>query len=201
MRAAVSHIASVVILSICPATCACAATFAPGTLEFWPEFSAAYTSQTDGAFHASTTSVSLNTRIGCFLSKLIEVEGGPLLRYNSYDFLNYPFSGRESSGSTSAVGIAGGVTLNPPVSGAFAPYLRVEAGVLASAKHDFPNSSRSYALPTVAAGVRAMVGSSAAIDFGVSFEHGIHPLFLYSDAPLNILSFTVGMSMFPRLGM
>src|SRR5438876_3038172 len=125
MGTAVTRMMSAVILSVCFAACARAATFAPGTLEFWPEFSAAYTSQSDGAFHATTSSVSLNTRIGWFLSKLIEVEGGPLLRYNSYDYRNYPVAGYDLSGSSSAVGVAGGVTLNPPISGALAPYLRI----------------------------------------------------------------------------
>jgi hypothetical protein len=89
------------------------------------------------------------------------------------------------------------VTANFRTAGPFVPFARAEAGVLSYHGDFLDGSKASIEAPILAAGMRWMVGSSAAVSFELDYDHVTHPGG-FSDTPRNDIEFAIGVSVLTR---
>jgi len=170
-----------------------AATLSPGTVELNPSF--AFSSSRyfeNGTLQFTTSTTNLNAFIGYCVSERLEPGGALIISRLSTD------PGGGAGFSVTSAGLTGGVTLNFPSSGKLVPYLRASAGFLDNSG-DFGGTDPTWLLPMLEGGIRAMVGSTASVNFLVGFQHQIHsggeP-----DETANLITLGVGLSVFPVVG-
>jgi hypothetical protein len=170
-----------------------AASLSPGTVELNPSF--AFNSSRyflDGTLQFTTSTTDLSGFVGYCVSDRLELGGALLISRLSAD----PCGG--AGISVTSAGLSGGVTVNFSSTGKLVPYLRGSLGFLSNTG-DVGGSETTYLVPLLEGGLRAMVGSTASVNFVVGFQHQVHaggeP-----DQSANIITLGIGMSVFPVLG-
>ena len=154
-----------------------------GTLELAPALSYTHSSYSaPGAGSASVTQFAGTLGLGYCMSDRAELLGAFILNHISGDF-----------GDATTGGLSGGMGLNFPSSGSnIVPFLQAEVGFLSNSG----GGETTLILPSIAAGIRCLIGNSASVNFAAGYQHQTNALGV-SDVSANILGLQIGVSIFP----
>lgn len=169
-----------------------AALLGKGALELNPSLAFSHNSYSaGGSSDFTTTTLDVSAFVGYFTSDLVEIGGGLLVSYQSIPGI---FTSRLSA---THIGLTGGVTLNFATSSNVVPYLRGSVGLLDNSGDT--GHETTYLAPLLEGGLRVMVGQTASVNFAAGFQHQTNA-FGVQDESANIVTFGVGLSVFPKTG-
>jgi hypothetical protein len=145
----------------------------------------------DGDDAGSSTDFTLTGDLGYSVTDLLEVFGGLLIQHSSVDPVG------AASVSQTAVGPEAGLTLNFKTSSIVVPYITGAVGLVAYSGDVLDNYSTGWMVPFLGAGIRVLVGNSAAFNFGLGYVHNIHATGA-EDLTSDSIQVSVGISAFPK---
>jgi hypothetical protein len=171
-----------------------AAPLGKGAVEIGPSLAYSHSSYSfSGSSDFSTTTVDVNGFVGYFVTDMVEVGGSLLVTYLSID------AGPSANASSTDAGLTGGITLNFVSSGNVVPFVRGSLGFTSHSGEASFGSQSTLIAPLLEGGLRAMVGRSASVNFTVGYQHHSDALGV-PDESANIVTFGVGVSLFPKTG-
>ena len=143
----------------------------------------------DGNGLGSTSDLELGTFMGVFLSDLIQIGGTLFVNYSSVD----PDGGDSYNGTM--FGIGPDIVFNFNNKGPIVPFIDIGVAI-AVFSGDLYGEENGYIAPTIQGGIRALIGNSAAANFGIAYTHVINNSGV-EDLNSNSLGVFVGFSVFP----
>jgi hypothetical protein len=143
----------------------------------------------DGDSRGSTSDLELSTFMGVFVSDLIQLGGTLFVANSSVD----PDNGDSYSGTM--FGIGPDIVFNFNNEGPIVPFIDF-AVAIAMYSGDIYGEETGYILPSLQVGIRALIGNSAAANFGIGYARTINNSGI-EDLSSNSLSLFAGFSVFP----
>jgi len=162
-----------------------AAQIAPGSIEFSPTVSFSHSNfKREGYGNVDTfTELNATPLVGFCVSDHFEVNGGVLVRHQS-----------TNGDSQTGFGATAGVTYNFSRQGNLIPFGSVGFGSLFY--DGFTLNNTAVLFPTISAGARVLVGSSASVNMSLGYQHESNANGEFN-ASANRLLASVGVSLFP----
>lgn len=179
----------VAVVGLLVGTTASAGGIEAGTIEIVPSTSFSYSSYSSGDNDWKITNLQLGGSLGYFFTNLFEAEIGLLVDWTQYD----PGSG--SSSSVTNTGMVAAFLVNIPTDSKIVPYFGVGGGFLVPGGDVGSSDETTIVAPIVEAGMRFLVGNSASVNLGLSYEYQNNS-FGDKDVTANMVSLSVGLSAF-----
>jgi hypothetical protein len=170
-----------------------AAEIEKGTVEVTTQSFFSYASYSpDSGSDVTVTTINIDAGVGYFATSLLEVMGGIVVLHQGLD--------EEGGGSfsTTDFGVAGALRLNFATSGTAVPFLGAGLGIVTHGG-DTDNDETTLIAPSVEAGVRFLVGSSASVNMALGYQFRSNALGV-KDVSGNIILLGVGISAFASGG-
>jgi hypothetical protein len=166
-----------------------------GTVELVPSTGFSYSSYSDDNDNSlKITNVRFGGNVGYFFTEMFELQVGLLVNHTGYD----PDGG--GSVSYTDTGVSGLFAVNFPTDGAAVPFVGAGLGMaLHGGDVDDDEDNTTIMIPTIVGGVRILVGNSASVNLGVSYEHQTNALGI-EDVSGNVIMMNVGISVFVKGG-
>lgn len=176
----------VVILALVSGPGIAQAALEQGTVELIPAATLMHVSYSDGfGGSASVTTLTGSVGFGYCVSDRAELLAGFLVNHISGDF-----------GDATSAGLSGGFGLNFTSPGSnVVPFLQAQLGFVTNSG----GGETSLIIPSVAAGIRCLVGTGASVNFAAAFAHETNALGV-ADVSSNTIGLQVGVSIFPGAG-
>jgi len=164
---------------------AAGAQLAPGSIEFSPTVSFSHSNfKREGYGNVDTfTELNATPLVGFCISDHFEVNGGVLVRHQS-----------SNGDSQTGFGATAGMTYNFSRQGSLIPFASVGFGSLFY--DGFMLDNTAVLFPTISAGARVLVGSSASVNMSLGYQHESNANGEFN-ASANRLLASVGVSLFP----
>jgi outer membrane protein W len=179
----------VAVVGLLVGTTASAGGIEAETVEVIPNTSFSYSSYSDGNDDLTITNLQLGGAFGYFFTNMFELQIGVIVDYTSID------AGGGDSASQTNTGMVGSLVLNFPTESVVVPYVGVGGGFVVNSGDVGSADKLTSIVPTVEGGMRFLVGNSASINLGVSYEHQNNALGV-EDVSANVVRFNVGVSAF-----
>jgi len=181
----------VVVLTACViAAPALAGGIEQGTVELVTNTGFNYSSYSDNQDNGLTiTNLRFGGAVGYFFTHIMELQVGMLVNHLAYD----PDGGESSSTTDTGMGMA--VVANFPTESSVEPFFGAGISFVAHGGDVGGGDKMTLNAPVVTGGLRFLVGNSASINLGVSYEHQTNALG-YEDVSANVIMFDLGVSAF-----
>ena len=144
-----------------------------------------------GSSAGSQSTLALLAGIGYCASDLVEVIASPVVTHQSFD-------DTFSTTTATSFGLLAGVRFNFTTEGSVVPFVGGALGVQ-KFSGDLGGGNASFILPRIEAGIRLMVGRTAAIVFAGNYQHE-NTAAGVKDLSSNDFTLSAGVSIFPRRG-
>jgi hypothetical protein len=182
---AVSLVSLIAAAALAPEDRAAASQIAAGSIEFAPAVSFSHSNfKREGYGNVDTiTELNVSPTIGYCLSDHYEVTGGLLIRHQS-----------ANGNSDDALGASAGLTYNFSRQGGVIPFASLGFGALFY--DGFSLGETAVLAPMIAGGVRMLVGSSAAVNMNLGFQHESNANGEFNASANRVIA-GIGVSLFP----
>lgn len=189
-RGAVAALVVLAALATCGPQPAAAALLRRGVIELTPSLGFSHDRFSSGTLGESTfTLLAANGLLGYCLSPRMELIGGLLVRHQAFSQAGV------GSVSSTALGLTGGMQYNFESGGRLIPFARSALGVVLNGG-DVPGLEPTYIAPSLLAGLRMRVGSSASINYALGYQHQVNARGS-RDFSADTYTFEIGVSLFP----
>ena len=135
----------------------------------------------------STTTLALSVGVGQCVTNMLEIQGALMFAHNSVS----PEGG--DSESASSFGFLGSLIVNFSTSGPMVPYVQGGIGLQTYSGDGYEGAETSSIVPSVGGGLRFLIGDSASINAGLTYQH-VNNAGGGEDITANEVLFTVGVS-------